>query len=92
MVSVALSTTLKNSNGVGLCIDNDLDTICASQPLDSQYLSMRIAPNHGVTFVAVYNRRDAFASLFGTVEVFVGDSEGAATSSCGRRAASARCS
>ena len=57
-------------------IDGSMSTICASTLARNPWLSVRVPGGTPIGYVAVHNRRDAYAYLLGNIEVWIGTSMG----------------
>lgn len=82
-----LSSTYSNTPGygAGMCIDNDVQTLCGTDSEASAWLSVRVSEGTRVGYVIVYNRVDAptLQHWLSPFEVFVGSSFGDAAVRCG---------
>ena len=58
------------------CIDGNVGTICATEEATGNWLSVQLPLGARVDYVAVYNRQDAFASLLGHFEIWLGHASG----------------
>ena len=74
--NASLSSTYRAGYEAALAIDGLYDTHCASGSGTDGWLSVEIPSNTRISYVALHNRRDGFANLMGTVQVWLGDSPG----------------
>ena len=59
-----------------MAIDGNMNTMCATTFSTRPWLSVRVPSGTAVGWVAVHNRRDAYANLIGSFEVWLGRSAG----------------
>ena len=67
-------------------IDGNYENFVASQWETDAWLSVRVPSNTAIGYVAVYMRRDAYAYLLGTFEIWLGASYGHRGYKCGESA------
>ena len=73
-----MSSTFSSDLSANYCMDHVYSTICAtgaSSP-GSNWIAVQLIPGTHVGAVAVHNRRDAYAYMLGSFEVWVGASAG----------------